>query len=210
MEAWGADGRDGPESHVNYGREVPATVSKMFVLQLMAPCREEDGIFYQGEAARRGGCSAVCAGHLVGEGQTTTPTEPAHPESPAPSTANTEECSSSPLPDPLLVALRAIRPRLLSSHSLDGGERCMSKTWQVQDAKARFSELIETSLAEGPQIVTKRGVETAVLVAIDEWRRMEQRARPELKELLLAPEARTDALTPPRTKHRRRVAPRLE
>ena len=26
----------------------------------------------------------------------------------------------------------------------------MSKTWQVQDAKARFSELLETSLAEGP------------------------------------------------------------
>ena len=86
----------------------------------------------------------------------------------------------------------------------------MSKTWQVQDAKARFSELIETSLAEGPQIVTKRGVETAVLVAIDEWRRMEQRARPELKELLLAPEARTDTLTPRRTKHRRRVTPRFE
>ena len=86
----------------------------------------------------------------------------------------------------------------------------MSRTWQVQDAKARFSELIETSLAEGPQIVTKRGVETAVLVAIDEWRRMEQRARPDLKELLLAPEARTDTLTPPRTKHRHRVAPRFE
>ena len=86
----------------------------------------------------------------------------------------------------------------------------MSRTWQVQDAKARFSELIETSLAEGPQIVTKRGVETAVLVAIDEWRRMERRARPDLKELLLAPEARTDTLTPPRTKHRRRGAPRFE
>ena len=86
----------------------------------------------------------------------------------------------------------------------------MSRIWQVQDAKARFSELIETSLAEGPQIVTGRGVETAVLVAIDEWRRMEQRARPDLKELLLAPEARTDTLTPPRTKHRRRVAPRFE
>ena len=79
----------------------------------------------------------------------------------------------------------------------------------MQDAKARFSELIETSLAEGPQIVTRRGVETAVLVAIDEWRRMEQRARPDLKELLLAREARTDTLTPPRTKHRRRAAPRF-
>ena len=34
----------------------------------------------------------------------------------------------------------------------------MSKTWQVQDAKARFSELLETSLSEGPQIVTRRGL----------------------------------------------------
>ena len=86
----------------------------------------------------------------------------------------------------------------------------MGKTWRVRDAKARFSELIETTLAEGPQIVTRRGVETAVLVAIDEWRRMEQRARPELKELLLAPEARTDTLTPRQTKHRGRLAPCFE
>ena len=81
----------------------------------------------------------------------------------------------------------------------------MSKTWQVQDARARFSEFLETSLAEGPQIVTKRGVAAAVLVPIDQWRRLEQMTRPDLKELLLAPEARTDALTPPREKrgHRR-------
>ena len=82
----------------------------------------------------------------------------------------------------------------------------MSRTWQVQDAKARFSELLETSLAEGPQVVTKRGVEAAVLVPIDQWRRLEKMARPDLKELLLAPEARTDALTPPRKKHRHRAS----
>ena len=86
----------------------------------------------------------------------------------------------------------------------------MNKTWQVQDAKARFSELLERSLAEGPQIVTKRGVETAVLVPIDEWRRLEKRARPDLKELLLAPGARTDALTPPRPRHRHRRSPNFE
>ena len=80
----------------------------------------------------------------------------------------------------------------------------MGKTWQVQDAKARFSELLETSLAEGPQIVTKRGVAAAVLVPIDQWRRLEQMTKPDLKELLLAPEARTDALTPPRDKCRHR------
>ena len=86
----------------------------------------------------------------------------------------------------------------------------MSKTWQVQDAKARFSELLETSLSEGPQIVTKRGKEAAVLVPIDEWRRLEKRARPDLKELLLAPQARTEALTPPRPPHRRRGSPSFE
>lgn len=72
----------------------------------------------------------------------------------------------------------------------------MTKTWQVQDARARFSELLKTSLAEGPQIVTRRGVETVVLVPIDQWRRLKKMSSQNLKELLLAPEARTDALTP--------------
>ena len=40
------------------------------------------------------------------------------------------------------------------------------KHWPVQDAKARFSELLETCLREGPQVVTKRGSETAVLVPL--------------------------------------------
>lgn len=86
----------------------------------------------------------------------------------------------------------------------------MSRKWQVQDAKARFSELLEASLAEGPQIVTKRGVETAVILSIEEWRRLERTARPDLKQLLLSPEARTDTLTPPRTGFRRREPLALE
>lgn len=86
----------------------------------------------------------------------------------------------------------------------------MGKIWQVQDAKARFSEFLEASLKQGPQIVTKRGVEAAVLVPIGEWRRLEKMAKPDLKDLLLAPEARTEALTPPRKKHRRRATPVFE
>jgi antitoxin Phd len=62
--------------------------------------------------------------------------------------------------------------------------------WQVQDAKARFSEFLEASLKKGPQVVTRRGIETAVLVPIEEWRRLKNAARPTLKELLLAPEPR--------------------
>ena len=37
----------------------------------------------------------------------------------------------------------------------------MDNRWQVQTAKARFSEFLERSLDEGPQIVTRRGVEAA-------------------------------------------------
>ena len=46
--------------------------------------------------------------------------------------------------------------------------------------------------------MTRRGVETAVLLPIEQWRRLERLTRPDLKELLLAPEARTHDLTPPR------------
>ena len=79
----------------------------------------------------------------------------------------------------------------------------MVNKWSVQDAKSRFSEFLDTTLAEGPQIVTRRGAETAVLVPIEQWRRLERMTRPDLKELLLASEARTEDLTPPR---RRRIA----
>ena len=39
------------------------------------------------------------------------------------------------------------------------------RAWPVQDAKARFSEFLEACLAQGPQLVTKRGTEAAVLVS---------------------------------------------
>jgi antitoxin Phd len=81
-------------------------------------------------------------------------------------------------------------------------------SWPVQEAKARFSELLDKSVTEGPQIVTKRGIETAVLVPIDQWRRLQQRARPTLKELLLAPEPRFELGLPyPRRGKLRRRKP---
>ena len=86
----------------------------------------------------------------------------------------------------------------------------MGKKWPVQDAKSKFSELLETTLSEGPQIVTKRGVETAVLLPIEQWRRLERMTRPDLKQLLLASEARTEELTPPRGQHRHRTPLTME
>jgi len=78
------------------------------------------------------------------------------------------------------------------------------QTWPVQDAKARFSEFLDACMAEGPQMVTKRGAEAAVLVPVDEWRRLQAAARPSLKQLLLSEEARADLLIPARGSARRR------
>jgi antitoxin Phd len=70
-------------------------------------------------------------------------------------------------------------------------------SWQLQDAKSRFSEFLNAALEEGPQVVTRRGVETAVLVPIEEWRRLQNAARPSIKELLLAG-PRFENIVPPR------------
>lgn len=78
------------------------------------------------------------------------------------------------------------------------------RLWKVQDAKARFSEFLEASLKEGPQVVTRRGVEAAVLIPVDQWRRLEREARPTLKQLLLADEPRADIPVPRRGRRRRR------
>jgi antitoxin Phd len=77
--------------------------------------------------------------------------------------------------------------------------------WPVQDAKAKFSELLNTALKKGPQVVTLRGVEAAVLVSIEEWRRLQQAARPDVKQLLLEDTRRFDIAMPPRGRLRRRT-----
>ena len=44
--------------------------------------------------------------------------------------------------------------------------------WQVQTAKQRFSELVDRAVTEGPQIVTKHGRETVVVMDIREYRKL--------------------------------------
>jgi antitoxin Phd len=63
-------------------------------------------------------------------------------------------------------------------------------SWREQDAKLRFDELLDETIRKGPQIVSRRGVEVAVLAPIEEWRRLQQTARPGLKALLLSSEPR--------------------
>lgn len=79
-------------------------------------------------------------------------------------------------------------------------------TWSVQDAKAKFSEFLNACLEEGPQIVTRRGAEAAVLLPVGEWRCLQSSARPSLKQLLLSDAApRTEMIVPARGKAKRRT-----
>jgi prevent-host-death family protein len=44
--------------------------------------------------------------------------------------------------------------------------------WQIQDAKQRFSEMIRAVASDGPQVITRHGEDVAVVVAIEEYRRL--------------------------------------
>jgi antitoxin Phd len=80
-------------------------------------------------------------------------------------------------------------------------------SWQLQDAKARFSEFLDAALKKGPQVVTRRGVEAAVLVPIEEWRRLQHRSRPNIKEILLGPGPRFDNFILPKRRRWKRRPP---
>jgi len=83
-------------------------------------------------------------------------------------------------------------------------ERWTVASWPIQDAHDRFEEIFEASLREGPQTVTKDGVAAAVMVPIDEWRRLTRTngaaqrdppaKYPTLIDWLLAPEPKIDNL----------------
>jgi antitoxin Phd len=69
------------------------------------------------------------------------------------------------------------------------------KTWQLQEAKQRFSELVRRAEREGPQVVTRHGEEEEeeVMVPVEEYRRMSEcddgEKKMDFKEFLMsAPE----------------------
>jgi prevent-host-death family protein len=58
-------------------------------------------------------------------------------------------------------------------------------SWQLQEAKQRFSELVRRALEEGPQTVTRRGEEVVVVVPVEEFRRLTGE-KPDFKEFLMS------------------------
>ncbi|MHB8947975.1 MAG: type II toxin-antitoxin system Phd/YefM family antitoxin [Rhodoferax sp.] len=78
-------------------------------------------------------------------------------------------------------------------------------TWPVQDAKARFSEFLQACLTSGPQLVTKRGQEAAVLVPVAQWRQLQANHQPSLKQVLLDTSTQGELILLPRGQGKRRA-----
>jgi prevent-host-death family protein len=66
-------------------------------------------------------------------------------------------------------------------------EHPVSKKWALQDAKAQFSEVVRRANVQGPQVVTYRGVERAVVVSADDFRRLNPERRSFVDVLLQGP-----------------------
>jgi len=50
----------------------------------------------------------------------------------------------------------------------------MSRTWQLQEAKNKLSELVERATRDGPQRITKRGKQAAVLLSTSDYERLKR------------------------------------
>ena len=46
------------------------------------------------------------------------------------------------------------------------------QTWQLQEAKNKFSQLVERARKFGPQIVTKHGKEAVVVLSFEDYKKM--------------------------------------
>jgi len=48
----------------------------------------------------------------------------------------------------------------------------MSNSWQLQEAKSKFSQLVEKAMKHQPQIVTKHGDEAVVILSVEDYKKM--------------------------------------
>jgi len=48
----------------------------------------------------------------------------------------------------------------------------MNNTWQLQDAKNKFSRLVDKAQHQGPQLVTKHGKDAVIVLAVEEYKKL--------------------------------------
>ena len=78
-----------------------------------------------------------------------------------------------------------------------------AQSWSVAEAKAKFSELLERAMSEGPQTITRKGRTAAVVVGAEEWQRKTKRVG-NLAEFFAASPLRESGLKVRRLKERPR------
>ena len=74
-----------------------------------------------------------------------------------------------------------------------------TQIWTVAEAKAKFSEIIQRAMSEGPQTITRKGRTAAVVVGADEWQRKTKRVG-NLAEFFAVTPLRGSGLKVPRLK----------
>jgi prevent-host-death family protein len=82
-------------------------------------------------------------------------------------------------------------------------EPMSTQVWTVAEAKAKFSEIIERAMSEGPQTITRKGRTAAVVVGAEEWERKTKRVG-NLAEFFAASPLRGSSLKINRLKQRPR------
>jgi prevent-host-death family protein len=75
-----------------------------------------------------------------------------------------------------------------------------NESWSVAEAKARFSEMIDRAIEDGPQVVTRSGRKTVVVVSAEEWSRKTRR-KGSLAEFFAASPLRDSGLKVSRAKN---------
>ena len=63
----------------------------------------------------------------------------------------------------------------------------MNNIWQLQEAKSKFSEMVDQTLTDGVQIVTRRGKKTVAVLSFEEYEQLTRNAEPLSKFLLRSP-----------------------
>ena len=69
------------------------------------------------------------------------------------------------------------------------------RTWETQEATSRFSEVVDLTLTEGPQLVTRRGAEAVVVLAAEDYHRLVGEAPNLIDHLLKAPRGEALVIT---------------
>lgn len=70
----------------------------------------------------------------------------------------------------------------------------MDNIWQLQDAKTKFSEVVERALAQGVQIITRRGKKVVVIMPFEEYERLTHQRGSLTQFLLSSPLAGSELL----------------